>query len=177
MNFRTFLTAAAITASALSCGAGQARAQGKLIVNQLSGKCLDVAGAPGAVNGAPLLLYDCERSGKNPNGTPTDQRWEFLPKGFIRNTLSKRCIDVAGAPGVANGSALILYDCELSGRNRNGSQTDQQWTMLPSGLIRNNLSGRCIDVPGGASRNTGARLRIWDCEVAGGSSDQYWRLE
>jgi len=155
---------------------GEANAQGRFIVNQLSGRCIDVAGAPGTENGAPLQLFDCEFSGRNPNGTPTDQLWEFLPNGFIRNSLSGRCIDVAGAPGVANGARLMLYDCEFSGRNPNGSQTDQQWQMLPSGLIRNRLSGRCIDVAGAPGRSNGARLQLFDCEVAGGDSDQYWRL-
>ena len=42
------------------------------IVNELSGRCLDIAGAPGRRNGAKALLWDCEY------GWPwrrTDQRW------------------------------------------------------------------------------------------------------
>ncbi len=96
---------------------------------------------------------------------------------FIVNQLSGRCIDVAGAPGTGNGAPIILYDCELSGRNPNGSQTDQQWTLDRSGLIRNRLSGKCIDVPGAPGTANGARLRLWECEVAGGPTDQLWGLE
>jgi len=93
------------------------------IQNQLSGKCIDVAGAPGEENGAQLILYDCETSDPN-----TDQRWTMTSGGFIQNQLSGKCIDVAGAPGEENGAQLILYDCETSGRNGdNGSVTDQQW--------------------------------------------------
>ena len=101
------------------------------IVNQLSGKCIDVAGAPGSANGAPLQLWDCERSGRNrDNGSPTDQKWVVTNQGFIRNKLSGKCIDVSGAPGSANGAQLQLWDCELSGRNRdNGSTTDQRWRL------------------------------------------------
>lgn len=102
---------------------------GGFIRNTLSGKCIDVAGAPGRGNGASLQLWDCELSGRNrDNGSMTDQRWTITGNGFIRNTLSGKCIDVAGAPGQANGARLQLWDCELSGRNRdNGSDTDQQW--------------------------------------------------
>ncbi|MBW4675206.1 MAG: patatin-like phospholipase family protein [Desmonostoc geniculatum HA4340-LM1] len=50
----------------------------KFIVNSLSGKCIDVAGAPGRTNGAALQLWDCERSGRNAdNGSTTDQKWEL----------------------------------------------------------------------------------------------------
>ncbi|MCT7958476.1 hypothetical protein, partial [Laspinema palackyanum] len=49
---------------------------------------------------------------------------------FIVNSLSGKCIDVAGAPGNTNGAALQLWDCETSGRNGdNGSQTDQRWSL------------------------------------------------
>ncbi len=104
---------------------------GSFIVNKLSGKCIDVAGAPGRDNAAPLQLFDCELSGRNrDNDSETDQRWTITGDGFIKNKLSGRCIDVAGAPGKGNAAPLQLFDCELSGRNRdNGSQTDQQWDL------------------------------------------------
>ncbi len=94
----------------------------------LASYSFDVAGAPGSANGTPLQLWDCEGSGHNrDNGSATDQRWTFV-NGFIRNDLSGKCIDVAGAPGSANGIPLQLWDCETSGRNRdNGSATDQRW--------------------------------------------------
>lgn len=176
MKIGSGLVAIVLATAALFC-ASEASAQGKFIVNQLSGKCIDVAGAPGIKNGAPIILYACEFSGRNPNGSPTDQQWEFLPQGFIRNTLSKGCIDVPGAPGTKAGTPLILYDCELSGRNPNGSQTDQQWQLTREGLIRHKLSGLCIDVAGNPGSANGARLQLAQCEVAGGPSDQYWSLK
>ncbi|MEP0913088.1 RICIN domain-containing protein [Leptolyngbya sp. GB1-A1] len=104
--------------------------RGGFIQNTLSGKCIDVGGAPGRSNGARLILWDCEFSGRNSdNGSVTDQRWTITSNGFIRNTLSGKCIDVAGAPGRSNGAPLQLWDCELSGRNLdNGSTTDQGWS-------------------------------------------------
>jgi hypothetical protein len=100
------------------------------LVNTVSGKCIDVSGAPGTSNGAQLQLWDCERSGKNHNGSPSDQLWDFF-NGFIKNRASGKCIDVHGAPGTGNGAKLQLWDCELSGKHSNGSQTDQQWRRYP----------------------------------------------
>jgi len=141
------------------------RPRGEFLKNRLSGKCIDVSGAPGTHNGARLLLWDCELSGFNlDNNSRTDQKWYMTSSGFIRNRLSGKCIDVAGAPGKSNGSRLQLWDCELSGINPdNGSATDQQWSMS-GGFIRNRLSGKCIDVAGTPGRNNGAQLQLWDCE-------------
>ncbi len=58
---------------------------GRFINNVLSGKCIDVAGAPGRGNGAPLQLWDCELTGANPdNNSTTDQRWVLTNGGFMR---------------------------------------------------------------------------------------------
>ncbi len=101
------------------------------IVNTLSGKCLDVSGAPGRSNGSIIQLSDCELSGLNPdNGSPTDQIWTMTDDGFIRNRLSGKCIDVAGRPGKKNWGSLQLWDCQLSGRDRDsGLPTDQTWRL------------------------------------------------
>lgn len=155
---------------------------GRFINNFLSGKCIDVAGAPGRSNGAPLQLWDCELTGVNPdNNSTTDQRWILTNGGFIRNTLSGKCIDVAGVSGRGNGAPLQLWDCELSGRDlANGSITDQRWTITDNGFIRNTLSGKCIDVAGAPGQSNGARLQLWDCELSGrdrdigSDTDQRW---
>ncbi|NEU72558.1 ricin-type beta-trefoil lectin domain protein [Hassallia byssoidea VB512170] len=157
---------------------------GRLISNLSSGKCIDVAGAPGSANGARLLLWDCERSGRNrDNGSPTDHIW-VIENGLIVNKLSGKCIDVAGAPGSTNGAPLQLWDCERSGRNRdNGSTTDQRWVVTSQGFIRNRLSGKCIDVAGAPGSTNGAQLQLWDCELSGRNrdnasiTDQRWRLD
>ncbi|MBW4499516.1 MAG: RICIN domain-containing protein [Scytonema hyalinum WJT4-NPBG1] len=153
------------------------------ILNSLSGKCIDVAGAPGNTNGARLQLWNCEASGRNAdNGSTTDQKWEFT-RGFIRNTLSGKCIDVAGAPGNTNGAPLQLWDCEWSGRNPdNGSETDQIWTLTRDGFILNVASGKCIDVAGAPGNRNGAPLQLWNCETSGrntdngSETDQKWQL-
>lgn len=152
---------------------------GRFLVNKLSGNCLDVSGEPGTQNGSQLLLWTCEFSGHSQSGPQTDQRWEMLPNGLIRNTLSKKCIDVSGTPGTANGSKLQLYTCEYSGYSPGGAPTDQFWEMLPSGLIRNKLSGKCIDVSGEPATAPGSQILLWPCETSGRSpsgapTDQYW---
>ena len=113
---------AAVLSAALFLSTGEASAQGKFIVNELSGKCIDVSGAPGVKNGAPLILYACEFSGKNPNGSQTDQQWQLTPEGLIRHKLSGNCIDVVGNPGSANGAHLQLATCEVA-----GGPSDQYW--------------------------------------------------
>ncbi|MBD2450156.1 RICIN domain-containing protein [Nostoc sp. FACHB-152] len=157
---------------------------GIFIINELSNKCIDVAADPGTVNGTPLQLWDCELSGFSPNtGSPTDQKWEFISGGFIRNVLSNKCIDVAADPGTVNGTPLQLWDCELSGFSPNtGSPTDQKWEYIGAGFIKNQLSNKCIDVTGNPATANGTPLQLWDCELSGfnpnggRSSDQRWRL-
>ncbi|MGF2036335.1 MAG: RICIN domain-containing protein [Nostoc sp. CmiVER01] len=187
MNVKKYLASSIVCLVTLFHGSQAVQAQqnnGFFIINSLSGRCIDVGGAPGTGNGAPLQLYDCELSGFNrDNGSPTDQKWEFIGGGFIRNTLSGKCIDVDGAPGTVNGGRLQLFDCELSGFNGyNGSPTDQRWEFIGGGFIRNTLSGRCIDVNGAPGTGNGAPLQLFDCESSGfngynGSrTDQTWRL-
>lgn len=130
------------------------------IVNMLSGKCIDVDGAPATANGARLQLWDCEFSGFNAsNNSPTDQRWEVTAEGFIKNTLSGKCIDVNGSPGTANGVQLQLWDCEYTGFNANDhTPTDQRWesisatntALCPSDVYNNSkLSLHSVEVADG----------------------------
>ena len=105
------------------------RSNGGFIVNYLSSKCIGVKGADNS-NGSPLVLGDCEISGFNSsNGLPTNQKWILGSDKFIKNRASGKCIDVSGAPGVDNGSPLVLWDCETFGANSNKSFTDQKWDL------------------------------------------------
>lgn len=175
MNSFTLLAALTLTLHGLF--PSQASAQVRFIMNIWSGTCVDVSGAPGSANGTRLQIWNCELSGLNTsNGTPTDQRWEFLPGGFIRNTLSGKCIDVAGAPGLLNSAKLQLWDCELSGRSSNGAPSDQRWEITSQGFIRNLLSGRCIDIAGSPGSANGSDLQLWDCEYNMSLTDQKWLL-
>lgn len=172
---------AAFVFTVLTLGASAAFAQGKPIVNLLSNKCIDVPGQPGTAPSTPLQLSVCETSGRSPNGSVTDQRWEWVKGGFIRNVLSGLCLDVKGQPGTANGSRLILSKCEFNGRSPNGQPSDQMWFTRDDGSIVNQYSMKCIDVSGAPGTNNGAPLLLWDCETSGrnpnGSiTDQRWRF-
>ena len=163
-------------------GGGAAGHGGRFIVNGLSGKCIDVSGDPGSADGTRLQLWACESTGRSASGAQSDQKWEMLPNGFIRNRLSGKCIDVQGQPGVAAGSRLQISTCETSGRSPSGAPTDQQWQMLPSGLVQNKTSGLCIDVSGEPGTADGTPLLVWPCESSGRSpsgarTDQIWRFQ
>jgi hypothetical protein len=123
-----FLAGACAAIGGLS-SSSLAQQQGRFLGSMLSGQCIDVEGAPGMGNGARLQLWSCELSGFHPNNASvTDQRWTMTSGGFIQNTSSGKCIDVDGAPGMANGTKLQLWDCEWSGFHPdNGSVTDQRW--------------------------------------------------
>ncbi|MBP0030843.1 RICIN domain-containing protein [Roseofilum sp. Guam] len=99
------------------------------LIEKNSGHCLDVVGAPGTHNGANIALGLCEFSGYA-GGAQTDQRWELLPGGYLRNKTSGRCIDVAGSPGVNNGANVQLTNCELSGNNHDRTRTDHRWEFV-----------------------------------------------
>jgi hypothetical protein len=171
------MAAIAITAFAPPSNAQQ---RGKLIVNVVSGKCIDAKGAPGAVPGTKLQIHDCERNGRTSNGAASDQYWE-LTNGFLRNTLSGLCIDVPGQPGSKNGLDLQLANCEFNGRSPNGQPTDQKWFLRQDGAIVNQQSMKCIDVSGAPGIKNGSPVQLWDCESSGRTrngamTDQRWRF-
>jgi hypothetical protein len=72
-----------------------------------------------------------------------------------------KCLDARGR-GTANGTAVVIYDC-------NGG-TNQQWTITGNGTITGVASGRCLDVAQNSTAN-GARVQLWDCT---GGSNQAW---
>ncbi len=105
-----------------------AQTDGRLIVSQVSGKCLDVPGISNFTPGTPLQLWDCETTGFEVGGKHSDQFWVFAAQGNIRNTLSGLCIDITGSNP---GSHLQIMACD--GR-------------AESGLVR--ASGRVHPEPG-----------------------------
>jgi hypothetical protein len=129
--------------------------------------CIDVQGAPGDSNGASLQLWQCERSGKGPGNSPTDQRWFIDEQGFIKNGWSGKCVDVIGEPGESTGSELQLSDCEFSGKSPNNAQTDQKWFLDAGGVIRNKYSNKCIGIQT-YPVNNGSLLELRECAIGGG---------
>ncbi len=139
-----------------------AQTDGRLIVSQVSGKCLDVPGISNFTPGTPLQLWDCEVNGFEVGGKHSDQFWVFGAQGNIRNTLSGLCIDITGSNP---GSHLQIMACD-------GRQS-QVWFVRPDGFIQNQATGKCIDVQG--APDTGTPLQLIDCAFTQAQTQQRWR--
>lgn len=156
--------AAAITVFAFS-SASHAQGAGRLLVNQLSGKCLDVPGISNYTPGTPLQLYDCETNGLDYSGKRSDQFWVFGFQGPIRNALSGLCIDISGTQP---GALITVVAC-------NPANPAQNWIVRQDGFIQNAATGKCIDVAGFPGVNKETPLLHSDCEVGNPQTDQRWR--
>jgi hypothetical protein len=156
--------AAAVCIFALAGGA-KAQNTGKLIVNELSGKCLDVPGISNTTPGTPLQLYDCEVSGFEVNGKTSDQFWVFGQKGQIRNTLSGMCIDIAGTE---KDSLIQIDTCDAA-------NPAQVWIFHENGFIENEATGKCINVAGMPGTQSNTPLQLSECEIGNPQTDQRWR--
>ncbi len=139
-----------------------------------SGRCLDVAGGPGAtINGAAIQQFDCLGPGQS------NQMWNFRPAGDgltynVTALSSAKCLDVAGGPAaVNNGVALQQWDC------LGYAQANQRWQVSSSGdgstyYLNAVHSGKCLDVRGGlAATANGAVLQQYDC-LGYAQANQRW---
>ncbi|WNI21934.1 ricin-type beta-trefoil lectin domain protein [Streptomyces sp. ITFR-16] len=128
-------------------------------VTGLADKCLDASG--GVADGTTADLYSCS-GGAN-------QAWVRAADGTLR-LPSDYCL---AAEGTGNGAAVRVRDC--AGPGAGGAVTDpaRQWTYDSSAhALVNKASGRCLDVPGGATAN-GTALDLWDCH---GGTNQRWNV-
>jgi hypothetical protein len=89
------------------------------------------------------------------------QRWSA--QGDTVRILNRWCLDVSGS-GEANGTPVIIYEC-----NRSDAQ---QWQLRGDGTWRNPQSNRCLSTVGGRS-DPGTRLVVLDCV---GAPHQRWTL-
>jgi coenzyme F420-reducing hydrogenase delta subunit len=131
------------------------------IVNQNSGKCVDVLqGSTG--NAAEIIQYTCTGA--------VNQQWQLRDLGNGYHNLvaqhSGKCLDVNNA-STANNAAVIQYTC--------GSGTNQQWQLRAvSGTsyveIVARHSGKCLDVSGQSTADS-ARLQQYTCW---GGANQRW---
>lgn len=162
---RSVIATALVSALSLFApNSSQAQTAGRIIINQLSTKCLDVPGTMNMNPGVRLQLWDCEFNGLEPGGKRSDQFWIFGAQGVIRNTLAGFCIDITGTN---NGDDLQIRQCNNS--------SSQVWSFRQDGFIQHLATGKCIDVSGAPGVNSGARLQLWDCEVGNPQTDQRWR--
>ncbi|MBO1332571.1 ricin-type beta-trefoil lectin domain protein [Streptomyces sp. VRA16 Mangrove soil] len=124
---------------------------GNIATDVTQSVCLDVAGSASA-DGANVQAYTC--------GTGVSQTWKSAPDGTLR--AWGRCLDAPGTGPWPNGHQLQLFTCNTG--------DNQKWIVRADGSIQNKASGRCLDLPNGATAN-GTRAQIWDCT---GSRPQRW---
>jgi hypothetical protein len=105
--------------------------KGRHVVNQLSGKCMDLAGGSTADH-AKVQQYHCQDG--------TNQIWIFDAKGEIVSLSSSKCLDVPNG-SLADHILLQQYTCD--------GGTNQLWRVTPRGEIINLNSGKCLDLPDG----------------------------
>ncbi|MFI0900382.1 RICIN domain-containing protein [Streptomyces sp. NPDC020983] len=174
MLIRQALAAAAATAALIGAGlfTGASAASASVLppesspgavqlVNQNSGKCLEVADWR-TDNGAPVRQWDCT-GGAN-------QKW--VPAGFYYawntyvNVYSGKCLEIADWR-TDNGAPARQWDC-TGGAN-------QKWAISSSGgdstygLLKNYNSYRCVVVQGVQNGNTAFQ---YDCDDW--YADQIW---
>lgn len=134
---------------------------GSTIVNQHSGKCLDVVNGSTA-NGAEVIQYTC--------GSGANQRWTLTDRGNgyynVVSAQSGKCLDVTSA-STADGATIKMYTC--------GSGTNQQFERRAAGnyyqLVARH-SGKCVDIPSYSTDN-GTRIKQYPCNSG---TNQRWTL-
>jgi hypothetical protein len=104
---------------------------GSVSINNL---CLDVTGGS-TNNGALVDLWSCTGA--------ANQVWKFQ-NGNLVNPASGRCLDDPGY-STSSGTQLQIYSC-------NGG-ANQQWQIPSEGSVSSGVSGKCLDVFGGATTN------------------------
>lgn len=117
------------------------------LVNPISGRCLDVAGAS-TTAGTQVQIYDCKGS--------ANQQWTRSSAGELR-VYGDRCLDVQGN-GTANGTRVQIWTC-------NGS-TAQRFTFRADNSIVGVGSGKCLDIKAAGTANA-TIVQLYDCNSTG----------
>jgi hypothetical protein len=141
---------------------------GRMMINPLSGMCVDVAGNNNGVDGTPVDLWGCQP-------TATDQHWKLTSTEELE-TLG-RCLGVSTAAGVGGsgtavaGDHITLWDCNGSGV--------EQWVPTSSGTWENPPSNLCLYDPNESSTGStpnGTQLEVSNCQQSAGYTVLFnWR--
>ncbi|MFF4796291.1 ricin-type beta-trefoil lectin domain protein [Streptomyces sp. NPDC001276] len=124
---------------------------GVWIYSHASGRCIGIAGSPGAATGSALVIWDCYNK--------SYQRWKFV-NGTVQS--EGKCMNVSGG-ATGDGAVINWTTCNGSGA--------QQFRLNSSHDLTNPQSGnKCVDVKDKSTDN-GARLQLWTCA---GTDNQKW---
>ena len=133
----------------------KAMADGALFTGKMGNKlCADSLGHHG---GQAVGLFGCHGQGGN-------QMWTLTKAGELRH--DDLCVDAVGKH--AAGREVLLKEC-----GEDGPKVTQVWVHnLADGLIRNRMSGLCLDRAGGKA---GAFIKVAICKGQGTTeADQRW---
>ena len=135
----------------------KAMADGALFNGKMGNKlCADSLGHHG---GQAVGLFGCHGQGGN-------QMWTLTKAGELRH--DDLCVDAVGKH--AEGREVLLKDC-----GEDGPKVTQTWVHNEAdGLIRNPMSGLCLDRAGGQS---GGFIKVKGCASKGAAAgDQRWQF-
>jgi len=112
------------------------------------------------------VLWPCEDN----NNNNTDQRWELLEDGQLRNMLSGKCaVQKVLDQAAASRPTLVIGPCDQSAAGI--------WEQTPKGFIRNVGTGRCINVVGLPGIEDGSLIDTWACQHVGILVPGTWTLD
>ena len=138
-----------------------------MIVNQNSGKCLDLIGGDGG-NGARINQWTCDTGSGN-------QRWAILP---TENQDHFRLISYVTGKAACIDADSLDRGAQLHDWRYTGNNPAQQFDLIDAGngwfKIKNVHSGKVLDV-NAFSQDNDAKVQQWDDN--GGLGNQLWRLQ
>jgi hypothetical protein len=138
-----------------------------MIVNQNSGKCLDLIGGDGG-NGARINQWTCDTTSAN-------QRWAIVP---TENRDHFRLISYVTGKSACIAADSLDTGAQLHDWRYTGNNPAQQFDLIDAGngwfKIKNVHSGKVLDV-NGFSKDNDAKVQQWDDN--GGQGNQLWRLQ
>ena len=133
---------------------------------------MNVDGFPGTDDSDNVDSYQCEF------GSPSsDQIWSLDNHGRLISRPSGKCLDVLGEnPSTQCKVNLLLFTCEAP-----NYLTDHIWQFeleYHAGtsyfLIRNKLTGRCVDTLGVSNLENGANVVQCNCGNIFNEADMFW---
>ncbi|MEV0678678.1 RICIN domain-containing protein [Actinosynnema sp. NPDC050436] len=145
---------------------------------QNSGKCLDIAGGPGAQrDGDPAVIWDC--LGRDQGNQlwffrTTDEQYVYT----LHVWHSNKCLDIAGGTGAhSDGDRAQQWTC------LGPAQTNQKWRLYGYSVDDRTIhrlvavhSGKCLDVAGGVGTvSNGTIVHQWTC-LGDHQTNQRWYL-
>ena len=133
-------------------------ANGLMLVNAKTGKCLTIAGGVSTDNNVEAVQYDCD-SHPSRSWTLTEMSGGNIYQ--IKNVQTGKCLTIAGGVSTDNNVAALQYNCD-SHPSRTWRITD----VTGSGVyqVRNAQTGKCLTIAGGVSTDNNVTALQYNCD-------------